>query len=379
MVKSEVIRMKRALKILMIFVIVIIVFSVGFILTLQIFEYRPEDITELSIENNPLDGDEFHVDINEALTILTFNIGYASLSQTEDFAMDGGTKGRMDSKAEVEANLLGIKGIIESNPADIYLFQEVDIDSHRSYNINQLDYFNTFLEMSSVLAYNYRCIFVPFPYTNPSQMMGKVNSGIVTFSNFYGESAQRHQLPGSFNWPISLANLKRAMMITKYPIKDSDKYLTVINVHLSAYDDGTMRLEEMEALKTLMLEEYDKGNYVIVGGDFNQTFPQAIIENGESDFEYLFELKNDEFWQAFPMDGVWFEENDFSFGVDITTPSCRLLHQAYDTENPDNNQYYLIDGFIVSNNLNIDTVETLDENFVYSDHNPVKITINFIG
>jgi endonuclease/exonuclease/phosphatase family metal-dependent hydrolase len=169
------------------------------------------------------------------------------------------------------------------------------------------------------------------------------------------------------------------MMITKYPIKDSNKYLTVINVHLSAYDDGTMRMEEMEALKTLMLEEYDEGNYVIVGGDFNQTFPQAIIENGESDFEYLFELKNDEFWQAFPMDGIWFEENDFSFGVDITKPSCRLLHQAYDTENPDNNQYYLIDGFIVSNNLNIDTVETLDENFVYSDHNPVKITINFIG
>ena len=364
--------MKRALKIFIIFLVVIFAFLAGFIITLQAFEYRPDDVTVLEIVDNQADISENYVDSSLELTILTFNIGYASLSETEDFVMDGGEKGKMDSEEEVRDNLEGITSILESNPADIYLLQEVDVDSNRSYNINQLIHFQDILGKSSVLAYNYRCIFVPFPLSF-TQMMGKVNSGIVTFSDFYQESAERHQLPGSFTWPVSLANLKRAMLISKYPIKDSDKYLVVINVHLSAYDDGTMRLEEMEALKNIMKEEYDAGNYVIVGGDFNQTFPDAMIDNEN----YYYELKDSELWQAYPMENDWFIDNDFSFGVDITTPTCRLLNQPYDSVNEDNNQYYVIDGFIISNNLNIVSVNTLDENFVYSDHNPVKLTVDF--
>jgi endonuclease/exonuclease/phosphatase family metal-dependent hydrolase len=368
--------MKRFLKIIMIFFITVITLVIGFVLTLWVFEYRPADVTALTIEDNPTDNNTNYIDISNPITLLTFNIGYASLSATEDFVMDGGEKGRMDSKAEVEDNLEGIASILEDNPADIYLLQEVDVDSNRSYNINQLIFFQDALGKSSVLAYNYRCIFVPFPLSF-SQMMGKVNSGIVTFSDYYADSAERHQLPGSFSWPLRLANLKRAMLITKYPIKDSDKYVTVINVHLSAYDDGTMRLEEMEALKSVMQSEYDQGNYVIVGGDFNQTFPDAVTVNQDSTNDYLYPLKDPDFWEAFPMDGDWFIDNDFQFGIDLTTPTCRLLHQAYDSINTDNNQYYLIDGFIVSQNIEINTVETLDENFLYSDHNPVKITLLF--
>jgi len=368
--------MKRAFKILTIMVVFILVFLVGFIATLWIFEYRPADLTNLEVADNFADEAEYYVDIDEDLTILTFNIGYASLSETEDFVMDGGKKGRMDSKEEVEANLVGISNILIDNPADIYLLQEVDVDSNRSYNINQLIHFQDILGKSSVLAYNYRCIFVPFP-PSLTQMMGKVNSGIVTFSDYYTESAVRHQLPGSFSWPLRLANLKRAILVSRYPIKASDKFLVVINVHLSAYDDGTMRLEEMEALKTIMKTEYDLGNYVIVGGDFNQTFPSAVNKIDEENFEYYYTLKNEELWEAYPMESEWFIDNNFSFGVDITTPTCRLLNQPYDSVNSNNNQYYVIDGFIVSNNLVINEIETLNESFKFSDHNPVLINISF--
>jgi endonuclease/exonuclease/phosphatase family metal-dependent hydrolase len=368
--------MKRFLKIFMILIISVVILLVGFVLTLWIFEYRPKDITILEVEDNFANEDANYVNIDDDLTIITFNIGYASLSETEDFVMDGGEKGRMDSESEVQANLEGITSILENNPADLYLMQEVDVDSNRSYNINQLVHFQDALGKSSVLAYNYRCIFVPFPLSL-TQMMGKVNSGIVTFSDYYTESAERHQLPGSFTWPVSLANLKRAMLISKYPIKNSDNYLVVINVHLSAYDDGTMRLQEMEALKAIMLEEYENGNYVIVGGDFNQTFPQAVTINEDLTYDYFYQLKDEELWQAFPMEKDWFADNDFSFGVDITTPTCRLLNKPYDQINLENNQFYVIDGFIVSNNLNINSIETLDQDFVYSDHNPVKITVSF--
>ncbi|XMB72772.1 endonuclease/exonuclease/phosphatase family protein [Mycoplasmatota bacterium WC30] len=371
--------MKKTLKILLILIGLVIILGVGFILTLHIFEYKPADTTNLTITDNPTDLSSNYVDVDSTIKVLSFNTGYASLSETEDFVMDGGEKGRMDSKAEVEANVEGITSILEREAADIYLLQEVDVDSSRSYDINQYEYYQNILGTASVLAYNYRCIFVPFPL-QISQMMGKVNSGIATFTNYFTEEATREQLPGSFSWPLRLANLKRCILISRFPVDGSDNDLVVINVHLSAYDDGSMRQEETAALQTIMLNEYELGNYVIVGGDFNQTFPDAVDTTYDADtdtytYDYLYDLNNPEFWQAPPIDGDWFADNNFQFGIDTSTPTCRLLNQAYDSIDTNNNQYYMIDGFIVSPNVSIESVETLNENFVYSDHNPVVIDI----
>lgn len=367
--------MKKTLKIFFIFFTLIVVFAFGFILTLHLFEFRPEQVTNLEVQ--AADQATNTISKNTSITVLTFNTGYASLSETEDFVMDGGKKAKMDSLAEVENNINGIKNILSRENTDIYLLQEVDTNSKRSYETNQYQTYQDLLGIPNAFAYNYRSIFVPFPL-NPSQMMGKVNSGIATFSKFEITSATRIQLPGEFPWPIRLANLKRALLITRHPIEGSEQELVVINVHLSAYDDGSMRKEEMVALQNIMLEEYEKGNYVLVGGDFNQSFPDALLNyNDQEDYEYKdpYQLKEDNYWEAFPLDPLWFSQNNFNLAVDANHPTCRLLHQAYDTSNIDNNQYYLIDGFIVSNNIDIEYVETIQEDFKYSDHNPVKISI----
>jgi len=372
---------KKVLKIFLILVCAILVFGIGFILTLQIFEYRPDDITILAIDNEPENSVTNYVGIDETVSIMTFNTGYASLSATEDFVMDGGVKGRMDSIEEVEVNIAGIKSIITAAEADIYLLQEVDTDSDRSYNTMQYDEYSTLLSYSGSLGYNYRCIFVPFPF-KMGQMMGSVDSGIATFSRFYTSDATRYQLPGSFSWPVSLANLKRCVVVSHLPISGSDKYLTIVNVHLSAYDDGTMRIQEMEALQNIVEAEYEAGNYVLVGGDFNQTFPDAvtITENidGTETYDYLYPLKEAGLWEAYPMSDTWFTDNGFTFVNDISTPTCRLLNQPYDSENHDNNQYYSIDGFIVSANITVESIQVIDQDFLYSDHNPVLIEISFI-
>jgi endonuclease/exonuclease/phosphatase family metal-dependent hydrolase len=344
-----------------------------------LFEFRPEATTDLSIENENNFTKTLITDT--PISILTFNTGYASLSETEDFVMDGGRKARMDSKEEVEANIDGIQSILLDTDADIYLLQEVDIDSNRSYNINQYEVYKENLNLPSMLAYNYRSIFVPFPL-NPSQMMGKVNSGIVTFSAFETSQATRIQLPGSFAWPVRLANLKRALLISRHPIEGSEAELVIINVHLSAYDDGSMRIQELEALQAIMLEEENQGNYVVVGGDFNQSFPQALSSYTDQDtytYKDLYTLNNNNLWEAYPLNPTWFNDNQFDLLVDPSTPTCRLLHQAYDAINLENNQYYLIDGFIVSSNVQVNMIQTLDENFVYSDHNPVKVIIELIS
>lgn len=366
--------MKRILKILLVLIVVVLSFAIGFILTLQLFEFRPEEVKALDVRYIS-SYDENYLTDSQSIKILTFNTGYASLSETEDFVMDGGEKGRMDSAEEVETNMEGILSILQRETADIMLLQEVDVDSHRSYNINQYEYYQRALMTHSVLAYNYRVIFVPFPF-DFSQMMGKVNSGITTLSQYYFEDASRIQLPGQFSWPLRLANLKRCLLITRFPIEGSESELVVINVHLSAYDDGSMRAIETEALKEIMQTEYQAGNYVIVGGDFNQTFPEAVtIDDVSGNVDYFYELRDENYWQAPPIEGEWFEDNGFSFAVDIATPTCRLLHQPYDATNELNNQYYLIDGFILSDNLTVESIITLDEAFKFSDHNPVVIEI----
>ena len=59
--------------------------------------------------------------------------------------------------------------------------------------------------------------------------------------------------------------------------------------------------------------------------------------------------------------------------MDERTPSCRSLDQPYKGADKDSFQYYLIDGFIVSDNIHVDELETLDLDFRNSDHNPVVL------
>jgi hypothetical protein len=124
-----------------------------------------------------------------------------------------------------------------------------------------------------------------------------------------------------------------------------------------------------------MKTEYDNGNYVVVGGDFNQTFPDGIIDSSSDTIEYLFSLRDSTIWHAPPLNSDGFTDNGFQFAVDSSIPTCRLLDKPLDLVNSSNNQYYLIDGFIVSANITISNVQTLDENYKYSDHNPVVMNM----
>jgi len=67
--------------------------------------------------------------------------------------------------------------------------------------------------------------------------------------------------------------------------------------------------------------------------------------------------------------------------MDASVPTCRSLDQPYigTHRGPDHDfasdgfQYYAIDGFIVSDNVTVTRLETLDQAFVATDHNPVML------
>ena len=99
-----------------------------------------------------------------------------------------------------------------------------------------------------------------------------MNSGLLTLTDLHADSASRISLPESFTWPIKTCNLKRCMLETRIPLKDTDAELVLINFHLEAYDSGEGKEAQSKMLAKKLAEEYAAGNYVIAGGDFNQTF-----------------------------------------------------------------------------------------------------------
>lgn len=102
-----------------------------------------------------------------------------------------------------------------------------------------------------------------------------VNSGLLTTTVYDIDSAERISLPCPFNWPVSTANLKRCLLVSYLPISGTSSKLVIVNLHLEAYDDGEGKIAQTKQLREFIQSEYEKGNYVIAGGDFNQIFPNG--------------------------------------------------------------------------------------------------------
>ena len=246
--------MKKFGKILGGIILGIVLILLAAVAILTALEYRPDQIETL----NTTSGKQ-SISTGDSMTILTYNTGYAGLSKDEDFFMDGGSKVMPETKDLVKHNMKGIAGILNDADADVCFLQEVDIDSKRSYHINEKAYYEKALGVDGIFACNFKCVYVPYPLPT----IGKVESGLVTYSDYKVSEASRIALPESFKWPVKTCNLKRCMLETRIPIKGSDKELVLINFHLEAYDSGEGKIAQRKVLVKKLKEEYEKGNYVI--------------------------------------------------------------------------------------------------------------------
>lgn len=331
----------------------VLIVMASFILVLTLSFYNPKPIEPAKIYAN--DRDEL-INLDQSYSVTSFNIGYAGLDSSMDFFMDGGSKVRPDSRDQVEENLDGIGGLLKELDSDFYLLQEVDEKSSRTYKINQVEYLNS--DYNKSFTYNYKVLYVPYPLPT----MGSIQSGLMTMSKAKIEEAQRYDLYNPFSWPTKIANLNRGLLVNSYKIAGSDKMLHMVNLHMDAYDEGDGRKIQTKQLVDFMEEKYQKGDYVIAGGDFNQLLPGI---------EDRFKNENKDFWEPkkLALDDVG---EDFSFGVDKENPTCRSLHQAYDGSE-EFLQYY-IDGFLLSPNVSMEEVGVIKEDYRYSDHNPIRMT-----
>ncbi len=348
----------KILKILGIIIFSIAVLFVALILYATITDYRPNEKTQVYTSSSPGTLSD-----SVELNLLIWNIGYSGLDKSMDFFYDGGKQVRTSRRNTVN-NLKAVTDFLSSNDTvNFIMLQEVDQRSKRSYRINEMDTIIKSLPgYNACFGMNYDVFFVPLPFTSP---MGKVQSGILTLGKTTPASAVRYSFPGNYAWPKSLFMLDRCFLVNRYPLTDG-KELVLINTHNSAYDDGSLRKKQMEYLKSFLITEYTKGNYIIVGGDWNQSpagFRPAYTN-------HPFDTVNVTYVRPDFMAPTW------HWLYDKTQPSNRRVITPWDSVKTETT---VIDFYLLSPNVEPLAVHTVDLGFAHSDHQPVLSRVRLLG
>jgi len=304
------------------------------------------------------------------LNFVTWNIGYSGLGADADFFLDAGaffvSRGKMVHSPEdhVERYMRGIKEQLTSLKTEFILLQEVDSMSARSYHRMQLNELMAVKPGYNVsFTPNYINERVPVPVFEPWNVYGDVHSGLTSFSAFQPlEGSERHQLPGEFPWPDKIFQLDRCLLVERFPLEDG-RTLTVVNVHLSAYDDGKLKTAQMEYLSNFLKDEYAKGHLIVVGGDWNMTPPNFPYDRFISDPEGRF--------TQLAVPDV-FPEEGWTWIYDARTPTNRKTPDPYIR---DSSFVTIIDYFLISPGLSATQTRGIRQDFQFSDHQPVWMEV----
>lgn len=339
----------------------------GYALYLQLSYDRLPDQIDLSTENNQTQL----LNSETVYTAVTYNLGFGAYEPSYTFFMDTGrmndgtkTQGqysRAFSKERAIANIETSLSILQSLDSDFYLLQEVDTDSTRSYHVNQAAMILEGLSgYGSVYTNAFHSPYLFYPILSPH---GFVQSGLLTLSRYRIEDNTRRSLPIDNGFITRLTDMDRCFTVSHVPVENG-KTLSLITLHLTAYDEGgVIRKQQLDMLLAVMEEEYALGNYVIAGGDFNHDIASTIdlFPSEQQIPDWVYALSQEDL------------TSHFSFVIPDNydqVPSCRGADIPYE----EGVTYTVtIDGFIVSDNVDASS-QVISTDFVSSDHQPVKLS-----
>ena len=328
-----------------------------FLLYFTLTDYQPpsvEVIQDKKLAEIPtLNKNEF--------SFITWNIGYCGLDRSMDFFYDGGKNVR-PAEIVFQNNLNGIFTFLSQHDSvDFILLQEVDSLAKRSYFTGEISLLAKALPNHvKSFATNFNVKFVPQPLLKP---MGEVISGILSFSRPLPYLSERYSFPVNFSWPMRLFMLDRCFLMQRFALKNGHDLL-VINTHNSAFVNAyRLRQYEMWMLRNFILHEYAKGNFVIAGGDWNQTPPDydnMRYYSGYYKKKVTSEISED------------FLPEDWNWAYDAKVPTNRDVNESY---RPGYTPTTTYDFFVTSPNVMVESVKTISNGFEFSDHQPVYMRI----
>ncbi|MEO1591429.1 MAG: endonuclease/exonuclease/phosphatase family protein [Cyanobacteria bacterium J06632_22] len=206
----------------------------------------------------------------DTFTVVSYNIGYLS-GLTNNVAVER-------SADLFEANLQQAVQAMQGLDADFIALQEIDLDSKRSFQTNQVEALAKALAMPvGAVTINWDKNYVPFPYWPPAAHFGRVLSGQAVLSRYPVAKNDRIVLEKVASQPFyyNAVYLDRLAQVTE--IRIGNRPVILINLHLEAFDNPT-RLAQTQVVKDLA-ERYAQDYPVLLVGDFNSAVNRP--EEGE--------------------------------------------------------------------------------------------------
>ena len=352
--------MKQALLFIGILLISTILYVGGMILFGLATKFKPAPVEEVDVMNPKSEIRNPKSIEDSTFSFIIWNVGYGGLGKEVDFFYDDGKMVTSPKEHVLKNNEGMVKFFGENRAVDFILLQEADRESKRSWKIDQVEEFaNALPEHNYAFTPNYDVKYLPFPFTNP---IGKVYGGLQTLSKFTPVESKRIALPGISDFPRKIFYLERCLLMQRYNLANG-KDLIVINTHFEAYDDGSVKKQQMALTKKILEEEYAKGNYVVLGGDWNIAPPSFNVHTWEKEPEddKLYLMNNDANYVS-----------GWIYAYDSTTPTNRKNKFVFD---PAKTFTTVIDYYFTSPNIEMTEVRGVDMGFDFSDHQPVKMKI----
>lgn len=308
------------------------------------------------------DQDIYFFDEEETFVrIVSWNIHHASAGKEIFDEMNLLYRSRQ-KKNDFQNTFQGIVNNIELlKYIDIIMLQDLDFQSRRSYQANQHEMISAVLpDHGSFFSENMSCPFFPFPLFSPS---GEIHSGISLFSKLEINEAKRYALPVYPFYHLTHFILKPCFTLCRFSLRNGT-YLVVINVQNQTYrSDPQKRQTDLLLLRSVMLDEYERGNFVVAGGTWNQNppkFDHTVFSNNEKGVAL-----------TLPFDMNFFPPG-WQCSYDPTLPTFRLMDTPYSTNKTETS---ITDYFIVSPNIEINSYKTINLGFENSTHNPIMLEI----
>ena len=368
---------KKVIKITGIILLALVIVLAAYIIYLYASYHRIPDNQELQVEEisqNTEAGNELTTEKN--YSALTYNIGFGAYTPDFSFFMDGGKSSWAKSKDSVKETIKGAGELVASKDPDFALVQEIDLDATRSYHVNEYSILKENIPAyNCVFAQNYDSAFLFYPFTQPH---GKSKAGLALFSKYPITGSLRRSFPISTSF-TKFFDLDRCYSISRVPV-DNGKELVIFELHMSAYGNSdAIREGQIRMLSEDMQKDYEAGNYVICGGDFNHDLKAADTQSKASDASNNTQTDSGdsaepESW-AYPFPRSELPEH-FSFCLDQLSEDEKnnLWNSARNADMeyvPGETYTVTLDGFIISDNVECTKYENVNTGYSYSDHDPV--------
>lgn len=306
----------------------------------------------------PLEPAEKHAtQAPEHLVVATYNIGHGQgiKEQAWDYR----------DKATTEKQLSAVALAIVNLNADIVLLQEVDINSDRTFHINQIEFVKArtqhpFHACAIVWEKNY----LPFPYWPPTHHLGYIRAANCILSRFPMSHHQRlifakpESNPFWYNWGYIDRGIERVNVAV------GDHNIAVLNIHLEAWETAAREQQIKDTLA--YVKEIDLP--IILGGDFNTVLPDAPKKSGFADDPFV-NYAGEQTLQ-------WFYEHAPNLTIPhlTATSTSPFDHYTFPSNLPDRRLDHI---FLLGKSLSFVNYRVGHEAGTASDHLPVVATIRY--